>query len=436
MALARRCRYRREGRLRGHSGHRGEPIERQPGPRIQGWLTPRIEPGLAGAHSSPPSTINTKWRVTRQGASPTESLALGAARPGAVGATRRCGGKQGQVSRLSKFNAVWASSQYQRCFDASHGRCHISSEACCRGRPLLLSSRRSATAVDVAPRFSLLASAISSQARGSARKERLLGHPSVSAANAPATTQFAGLRRLAPPARATAAQGRASKPSVQDGGEDFGRPVVALVGRDCRIEPGEVVIARLTKLSRSVAGKLVVVRGAASRMRRARGCMGRHWRSRPRTRGSCVRRCATSVRGSRPHRERRLDQKGCSAQRLGSRRTEHQARHDRADGVAGGRARAERRDRQLHLPGADQHWHDGCHPGRPTRRRSRTPDSVAPLRRAGEVAQMTLSLWPPAASSHHPRGRRCRRRVTIQNAPCPTGLQTIRQSNVKGASAW
>ena len=143
-------------------------------------------------------------------------------------------------------------------------------------------------------------------------KERLLGHPSVSAANAPATTQFAGLRRLAPPARATAAQGRASKPSVQDGGEDFGRPVVALVGRDCRIEPGEVVIARLTKLSRSVAGKLVVVRGAASRMRRARGCMGRHWRSRPRTRGSCVRRCATSVRGSRPRR------KIASPERLGA----------------------------------------------------------------------------------------------------------------------
>src|SRR4249919_2013863 len=111
--------------------------------------------------------------------------------------------------------------------------------------------------VDVAPRFSLLASAISSQARRSAGKGKAVGTPSVSAANAPATTQFAGRRRLAPPARATAAQGRASKPSVQDGDQDFGRPVVALVGRDCRIEPGEVVIARLTKLSRSVAGKLV-----------------------------------------------------------------------------------------------------------------------------------------------------------------------------------
>jgi hypothetical protein len=55
---------------------------------------------------------------------------------------------------------------------------------------------------------------------------------------------------------------------VQDGGEDFGRPVVALVGRDCRIEAGEVVIARLTKLSRSVAGQLVVVRGARA------GCDG------------------------------------------------------------------------------------------------------------------------------------------------------------------
>ena len=254
------------------------------------------------------------------------------------------------MSRLSKFNAVWASSQYQRCFDASHGRCHISSEACCRGRPLLLSSRRSATAVDVAPRFSLLASAISSQARGSARKGKAVGTPSVSAANAPATTQFAGLRRLAPPARATAAQGRASKPSVQDGGEDFGRPVVALVGRDCRIEPGEVVIARLTKLSRSVAGKLVVVRGAASRMRRARGCMGRHWRSRPRTGGSCVRRCATSVRGSRPRRKVASPEGlGATAGILPYRASKH--------GVIGPTLSlvvelyAERRDRQLHLPG-------------------------------------------------------------------------------------
>jgi hypothetical protein len=179
VALARRCRYRREGRLRGHSGHRGEPIERQPGPRIPGWLAdPADRVGLGGCALEP--TLHDQHEVAGDAAGSVTDRIAGSW--GCSAGRRRRDAPPWPTSRircrgLSKFNAVWASNQYQRCFDASHGRCHISSEACCRGRPLLLSSRRSATAVDVAPRFSLLASAISSEARGSARKGKAVGTP-------------------------------------------------------------------------------------------------------------------------------------------------------------------------------------------------------------------------------------------------------------------
>jgi hypothetical protein len=198
-------------------------------------------------------------------------------------------------------------------------------------------------------------------------KERLLGHPSVSAANAPATTQFAGLRRLAPPARATPAEGRASEPSVQDGGEGFGRPVVALVGRDCRIEPGEVVIARLTKLSRSVAGQLVVVRGARA------GCDGLAdaWEDigdqhRVRACGDVRLRCEGAGRVGKSPPPERL---GATAWILPYRASTH--------GVIGPTLSlvielyAERRDRQLHLPGRSKPA--SRQPSRrPTRRCSRS----------------------------------------------------------------
>jgi hypothetical protein len=271
------------------------------------------------------------------------------------------------VSRLSKFNAVWASNQYQRCFDASHGRCHISSEACCRGRPLLLSSRRSATAVDVAPRFSLLASAISSEARGSARKGKAVGTPLRERGQRPGHDAVRGPSPSSPTGESHS-RSRSGEQAVRAGrGEDFGRPVVALVGRDCRIEPGEVVIARLTKLSRSVAGQLVVVRGARA------GCDGLAdaWEDigdqhRVRACGDVRLRCEGAGRVGKSPPPERL---GATAWILPYRASTH--------GVIGPTLSlvielyAERRDRQLHLPGRSKPA--SRQPSRrPTRRCSRS----------------------------------------------------------------
>ncbi len=219
---------------------------------------------------------------------------------------------------------------------------------------------------------------------------------------------------------------------MQDGGEDFGRPVVALVGRDCRIEPGEVVIARLTKLSRSVAGKLVVVRGSASRMRRARGCMGRHWRSRPRTGGSCVRRCAPTVRGSRPRRKIVSPERlGATAGILPYRASMH--------GVIGPSCRWWSSSTPSGvtvncISRADPNRHHGSHPGGPKDGVRGAAEGVRRSAEPEEAAQMTLSLLLPAA---------CTSRAFVGSMAGddpervrPAGLQTIRQPNVKGASAW
>jgi 3-oxoacyl-[acyl-carrier protein] reductase len=70
----------------------------------------------------------------------------------------------------------------------------------------------------------------------------------------------------------------------------------------------------------------------------------------------------------------------------------------RPDALARGRTRPRRHHRELHLPGADPHRHDG-----PDRRRAQgdlrqAPHRTRPLRRPEEVAHMTLSLCLPAAS--------------------------------------
>ena len=77
-----------------------------------------------------------------------------------------------------------------------------------------------------------------------------------------------------------------------------------------------------------------------------------------------------------------------------------QARRDRADAVAGRRARPHRRHRELRLPGPDPHRHDRRHPRRGQDEVRPPPGAAAPLRRArgGGADAPSASCCPAAAS--------------------------------------